>query len=41
MTVAALAEPTVALAVFALALSAGSTNLARIVVSTLADPRGP
>ncbi len=38
VTVAALAEPTVALAVFALALSAGSTNLGRIVVSTLADP---
>jgi len=38
MTVAALAEPTVALAVFALALGAGSTNLGRIVVATLADP---
>jgi formate hydrogenlyase subunit 4 len=38
VTVAALAEPTVALAVFALALSAGSTNLGRIVVATLADP---
>ena len=38
MTVAALAEPTVALAVFALALSAGSTNLGRIVVATLSDP---
>jgi formate hydrogenlyase subunit 4 len=38
VTVAALAEPTVALAVFALALGAGSTNLGRIVVSTLADP---
>jgi formate hydrogenlyase subunit 4 len=38
VTVAALAEPTVALAIFALALSAGSTNLGRIVVATLADP---
>jgi formate hydrogenlyase subunit 4 len=38
MTVAALAEPTVALAVFALALGAGSTNLGRIVTATLADP---
>src|SRR5437867_3512731 len=38
MTVAALAEPTVALAVFALALGAGSTNLGRIVERTVADP---
>jgi formate hydrogenlyase subunit 4 len=38
VTVAALAEPTVGLAVFALALSAGSTNLGRIVAATLADP---
>ena len=38
MTVAALAEPTVALAVFALALSAGSTNLGQIVARTMADP---
>jgi formate hydrogenlyase subunit 4 len=38
VTVAALAEPTVALAVFALALSAGSTNLGQIVVATLAAP---
>jgi formate hydrogenlyase subunit 4 len=38
VTVAALAEPTVALAVFALALGAGSTNLGQIVVATLADP---
>src|SRR5262245_28025988 len=38
VTVAALAEPTVALAVFALALGAGSTNLGQIVVVTLADP---
>ena len=38
MTVAALAEPTVALAIFALAASAGSTNLGQIVGRTLADP---
>ena len=38
VTVAALAEPTVGLAVFALALSAGSTNLGRIVAATLTDP---
>ena len=38
VTVAALAEPTVALAVFALALGAGSTNLGQIVVVTLANP---
>jgi len=38
MTVAALAEPTVALAIFALALSAGSTNLGQIVGRTLAAP---
>ena len=38
MTVAALAEPTVALAIFALALSAGSTNLGQIVARTLAVP---
>src|SRR6266536_3063647 len=38
MTVAALAEPTIALAIFALALSAGSTNLGRIVIQILADP---
>ncbi|HUF92043.1 MAG TPA: NADH-quinone oxidoreductase subunit H, partial [Candidatus Limnocylindria bacterium] len=31
MTIAALAEPTIALAIFALALSAGSTNLGQIV----------
>jgi formate hydrogenlyase subunit 4 len=37
-TVAALAEPTVALAIFALALSAGSTNLGEIVARTMADP---
>ena len=34
----ALAEPTVALAIFALALSAGSTNLGQIVARTLGDP---
>lgn len=38
MTVAALAEPTLAVAIFALALSAGSTNLGEIVVRILADP---
>jgi formate hydrogenlyase subunit 4 len=38
MTIAALAEPTVALAVFALALGAGSTNLGQIVARTMADP---
>jgi formate hydrogenlyase subunit 4 len=38
MTVAALAEPTIALAIFALALAAGSTNLGQIVERTLADP---
>ncbi|MET0851256.1 MAG: NADH-quinone oxidoreductase subunit H, partial [Candidatus Rokuibacteriota bacterium] len=38
MTVAALAEPTVALAIFALALSAGSTNLGQIVARILTTP---
>jgi formate hydrogenlyase subunit 4 len=38
MTVAAVSEPTVALAIFALALSAGSTNLGQIVARTMADP---
>jgi formate hydrogenlyase subunit 4 len=38
MTVAALAEPTVALAIFALALGANSTNLGEILARTLADP---
>jgi formate hydrogenlyase subunit 4 len=38
VTVAALAEPTVALAIFALALGAGSTNLGQIVARTMADP---
>jgi len=38
MTVAAIAEPTIALAVFSLAQNAGSTNLGQIVVSTLGEP---
>ncbi|HEU4401175.1 MAG TPA: NADH-quinone oxidoreductase subunit H [Candidatus Polarisedimenticolia bacterium] len=38
MTIAALAEPTLALAIFALAVGAGSTNLGRIVARTLSDP---
>ncbi|MCW5856926.1 MAG: NADH-quinone oxidoreductase subunit H [Caldilineales bacterium] len=38
MTVAAIAEPAVALAIFALALTAGSTNLGRIVAGVLSDP---
>jgi formate hydrogenlyase subunit 4 len=38
MTVVALTEPTVALSVFALALTAGSTNFGQIVVHTLAQP---
>jgi len=38
MTVAALAEPTIALAIFGLALGAGSTNLGRIVLATFANP---
>jgi formate hydrogenlyase subunit 4 len=38
MTVAAIAEPTIALAIFGVALGAGSTNLGRIVIQTLADP---
>ncbi|MBI3960682.1 MAG: NADH-quinone oxidoreductase subunit H [Chloroflexi bacterium] len=38
MTVAAIAEPTIALAIFGLALGAGSTNLGRIVSATLAEP---
>jgi formate hydrogenlyase subunit 4 len=38
MTVVALTEPTVALSIFALALTAGSTNLGAIVTSTLAHP---
>jgi formate hydrogenlyase subunit 4 len=38
MTVAAIAEPTIALAIFGLALGAGSTNLGRIVAQTLDHP---
>ena len=38
MTIAAIAEPTIALAIFSLALGAGSTNLSQIVVATLNDP---
>lgn len=38
MTVAAIAEPTLAVAIFALAISANSTNLSQIVAGTLADP---
>lgn len=38
MTVAALAEPTVLLAVFALSIPAGSSNLSAIVATTLAHP---
>jgi len=38
MTVAALAEPTVALAIFGLAIGAGSTNLGQIVLQTLRTP---
>jgi formate hydrogenlyase subunit 4 len=40
VTVAALAEPTTATAIFALALGAGSTNLGAIVVAALHDPWG-
>ena len=38
MTVAAIAEPTIAVAIFSLALGAGSTNLGRIITQTLATP---
>jgi len=38
MTIAALAEPTLALAIFGLGISAGSTNLGQIVARTLARP---
>jgi formate hydrogenlyase subunit 4 len=38
MTVAAIAEPTIALAIFGLALGAGSTNLGHIVIATLTNP---
>ena len=40
MTVAALAEPTLLLGVFALSIPAGSTNLSAIVRATLHDPGG-
>src|SRR5260370_24323964 len=39
MTIAAIAEPTIALSIFGLAVGAGSTNLGRIVAETLAHPR--
>jgi formate hydrogenlyase subunit 4 len=38
MTIAAIAEPTLAVAIFGLAIGAGSTNLSHIVVGTLANP---
>jgi len=38
VTVAALAEPSTATAIFSLALGAGSTNLGAIVVATMNDP---
>ncbi len=38
MTIAAIAEPTIALAIFGLALEAGSTNLGQIVAQTLGNP---
>ena len=38
MTVAAIAEPTIAVAIFSLAIGAGSTNLSQIVAATLANP---
>ena len=38
MTVAAIAEPTIAVAIFSLALGAGSTNLGRIVTQALSNP---
>jgi formate hydrogenlyase subunit 4 len=38
MTVAAIAEPTLAVAIFAMAIGAGSTNLSHIVVGTMANP---
>jgi formate hydrogenlyase subunit 4 len=38
MTVAAIAEPTIAVAIFSLALGAGSTNLGRIVTQALRNP---
>ena len=39
MTVAAVAEPTILVAIFALSVRAGSSNLAAIVTATLADPQ--
>ena len=38
MTVAAIAEPTIAVAIFSLAIGAGSTNLGRIVTQALGNP---
>jgi formate hydrogenlyase subunit 4 len=38
MTIAAIAEPTIALSIFGLAVGTGSTNLGRIVAQTLAHP---
>ena len=38
MVVAAIAEPTIALAIFGLAVGAGSTNLGQIVAQTLSHP---
>jgi formate hydrogenlyase subunit 4 len=38
MTIAAIAEPTIALAIFGLAIGAGSTNLGQIVAQTLSHP---
>lgn len=38
MTVAAIAEPTIALAIFGMAVGAGSTNLGQIVAQTLSHP---
>ena len=38
MTVAAIAEPTIALAIFGMAVGAGSTNLGKIVAQTLSHP---
>ena len=38
MAVAAIAEPTIALSIFSLALGAGSTNLSHIVIATLTKP---
>ncbi|HLC40907.1 MAG TPA: NADH-quinone oxidoreductase subunit H [Methylomirabilota bacterium] len=38
VTVAALSEPTIATAIFSLALGAGSTNLGAIVMATMSEP---